>query len=163
MQHCLPSFCGLPARVHTPASRASRGFTLIELMIVVAIVGLLMVVALPAYQNQIMRNHRVQAKTALLDLASREERYYAINNKYSQTASDLGYASLPLNVTSGDSSSYYQLSVATSNSNQNYTGTATPSGTQASDATCYAYTINQLGQKGNVDASSNALTSSSCW
>ena len=151
-------------RVGGPQLRPmNRGFSLIELMIVVAIIGLLVAIGLPSYQNQVMRNHRVQAKNALLDLAAREERFYAINNNYSSSAAALGYASLPLNVTSGDSSSFYQLSVATSNGNQNYTGTATPTGNQANDATCYAYTINQAGQKGNADAGGNALASASCW
>lgn len=139
------------------------GFTLIELMIAVAAIALLVAIAMPSYQSQIRRSHRVQAKNALLDLASREERFYAINNTYSATASDLGYAALPLAVTSGDGASYYAMSVTISNGGQSYTATASPAGSQTSDTTCYAYTLNQSGSKGNIDSGGNALIASSCW
>ena len=77
-------------------NRAS-GFTLIELMIVVAIVGILAAIALPSYQRYVLRSHRTTAVNALLDLGSREARYYSANNAYTSSltgANGLGYAAI---------------------------------------------------------------------
>ena len=74
--------------------RMSRGLTLIELMIVVVIISILAAIAVPSYTAYVRRSHRVEAKTALLDLAGREERYFSTSQtgaNYSQTAADLGY------------------------------------------------------------------------
>lgn len=95
-----------------PATRRSAGFTLVELMITLAIVAILVAIAYPSYSNYIMKSHRADAKTALLDLASRQERYFALQNNYASTPSALGYAgtAFPIAVqTSGQS--YYQLYV----------------------------------------------------
>ena len=74
-----------------PTPRVSQGFTLIELMIAVAIVGILAAVALPSYQRSIMKGRRVDAKAATLDLAAREERYFSVNNTYTNSAVSLGF------------------------------------------------------------------------
>ena len=74
------------ARVRT------AGFTLIELMIVVVIVAVLLIVAIPTYLSQIRESRRTEARNYLVELASREERYYATQNAYTSTASNLGYA-----------------------------------------------------------------------
>ncbi len=72
-------FCSAP-RGHR--RRLSRGFTLIELMIAVVIVGLLTMLAYPAYTQSVRKSRRADSKTALLDLASREERFMAANNRF---------------------------------------------------------------------------------
>ncbi len=69
-----------------------RGMTLIELMIVVVIVGILSAIAFPAYQAYVNRAKRTEAKTLLLEVAARQERYYFDNNTYTANATDLGYA-----------------------------------------------------------------------
>ena len=71
----------------------SGGFTLIELMVTVAIATILISIAIPAYNTQIRKSRRTEAKTALLDLAGREERFYNTSSppNYSSTPSDLGY------------------------------------------------------------------------
>jgi len=75
-------------------SKTSRhpdsGFTLVELMIVIVIVAVLMGVALPAYQNQIIRGKRAAAKSAMLDIANREVQYLLANRSYADP-SDFGY------------------------------------------------------------------------
>ncbi len=77
----------------TRCLRASqRGMTLIELMIVVVIIGILAAVAFPAYQSYVNRAKRTEAKTLLLEVAARQERYYFDNNAYAANATDLGYA-----------------------------------------------------------------------
>lgn len=59
-----------------------QGFTLVELMIVVAIVGILTAIAIPSYQNSLDRSHRAQGQAYLLDLAARQERFYAAFGTY---------------------------------------------------------------------------------
>jgi len=128
----------------------AHGFTLIELMITVAIIGILAAVAFPAYNQSVRKSRRTDAKAALLDLAQREERYYSTANTYSTSAPQLGYgpgSALPMNVLSG-SKAYYQLAVDVPTSAPNtFTATATPvSGTpQAQDTQCGTYTLKQTG------------------
>ena len=142
-----------------------RGFTLIELLITLAIVGLLTSVALPTYKSAVRKAHRSDAKAALLDLATREEKYYAVTNQFSGRASDLGYSALPLAIsTSGTGTSYYSLSVSAPGTNPpTYTATATPTGTQMGDTDCYSFWISQTGEKRNLSSGGTRITTSTCW
>lgn len=131
------------------------GFSLIELMVVVAIAGILAVVGYPLYRKQVLKSHRTAAKSALLDLASREESYFSTNNQYA-TLSQLGYASLSngaLQVPSA-SETYYDVTVKVTTTPAAFTGTATPVGTQAADS-CGSFTLNSAGVQ--------AATGSNCW
>jgi len=69
----------------------ARGFTLIELMFTVAIVGILSTVALPAYQDQIRKARRVDGESLLLDIAQEQERYHTNNYSYTTLPAELGY------------------------------------------------------------------------
>jgi type IV pilus assembly protein PilE len=73
---------------HPSQAHARRGFTLIELMIVVAIVGILAAIAYPSYIEYVRRGHRSEAQAALLQGAQFMQRFYAANNGYSKTLSD---------------------------------------------------------------------------
>ena len=77
---------------HNRGDAHSGGFTLIELMVTIVIASILLAVAVPTYQAQVRKSRRTDAKNAVLDLASREERYLSIYNLYSQSPGDLGYA-----------------------------------------------------------------------
>jgi len=151
------------ARRGSPA----RGFTLIELMITVAIVAILAAVALPSYQSYVMRSKRADAKNALLDLASREERYFSTHNAYTTDAVELGYgtgATFPIQVGISGSNNY-ELSIVGTLTATTFTVRATPKGNQTKDTTCYAYQLTQQGTRSNWSAANAAITSgtSGCW
>ena len=144
----------------------TRGFTLIELMITVTIAAVLMSIAFPLYLHQIRESRRTDARSALLDLASREERFYSLQNAYSSTATDLGYTSWPQTVGSG----YYQISqptnitAATASSPATFTLTATPIAGkgQDKDTDCQSFTVTQTGQETSTNSAS-ATSTSICW
>src|SRR6185312_2268063 len=144
----------------------ARGFTLIELMITVAIAAVLMSIAFPLYLHQIRESRRTDARSALLDLASREERYYSMQNAYSSTATDLGYTAWPQTVGSG----YYQISqptninAATATTPATFTLTAVPIAGkgQDKDTDCQSFTVTQTGQETSTNSAS-ADSSATCW
>lgn len=147
-----------------PTSQAA-GFTLIELMITVAIIAILTVIAYPSYRQYVLKSHRVDAKTALLDLAARQERYFTLQNNYTSSPAALGYgaAAFPISIQTG-SQSYYTLNVtllSNAASAPSYTAAAAPTTLQQADA-CGTYTINQLGVQDNTGLATGT-TSAQCW
>ena len=142
------------------APRAARGFTLIELMIVVALVAILSAIAYPAYQESVRRGHRTSAKTALLDLAGREERYYATNNVYSADLKTmLGYGVDTTVPVPDATAEYYDMTVTVPADSSTFTGSAAPHGDQAKDS-CGSYGILSTGLKTNTG---NATSTGDCW
>src|ERR1700686_4376020 len=89
------------------------GFSLIELMVTLVVATILLTIAIPSYQNQIRKSRRTEAKTALLDLAGREETLYSTKNVYSIVPSTLGYGAgaFPMQV----GSKYYSVNVQVPN------------------------------------------------
>ena len=114
------------------------GFTLIELMIVVAIIGILSAIALPAYNGYVIRSNRAAAQSEMLAMANLEQQYLLANRAYADSTT-LGY-SLPSQV----SSKYSPLITLGVGSVPFYTITFTPSGSQASDGTL---TLDSAGAK----------------
>jgi type IV pilus assembly protein PilE len=137
---------------------ASFGFTLIELMITVAIVTILATIAVTSYTSQVQKSRRTEAKSALLDLAGREERLFSTTNTYSADEAFLGYATVSTPMTNMNfGNGYYQLTaVATATT---YTLTANPVGSQAGDAACGSFSVDQLGVQRVTGTSTVAL----CW
>ncbi len=144
--------------MHT-SIRKSSGFTLVELLVVMVIAAILAAVAIPAYSNYVRKARRTDAKSALLDMASLEERYFSVNNSYSSTATDLGYAAFPVTVGSG----YYTIAAptivaATTAAAATYTLTATATGDQTKDTLCTTFTLTSAGAQTSTDTTNN-----SCW
>jgi len=141
--------------------KKTKGFTLLELMVVVVIAGILTSIALPAYRAYVLKSHRTAAINAILDLASRQARYYTTNNAYTTSLLTLGFPADPMPVIIGGTT-YYNLGVAsvtaaTATVPAAFSLQATPAGNQLND-TCGTYTYTDLGQKG---ISSGTL--SDCW
>jgi len=161
--------------MQSAARQYSRGMTLMELMIVVVIVSILASIAIPSYVAQVRRGRRVEAKTAVLDLAGREERFLStsVNGaNYSQTASELGYTALPVVLPSG----YYNVTVCavgpgmavacppSTQTAPGFTITATPvvGTTQDQDLQCKSFSVDNTGKQWATD-STGADNTVYCW
>ena len=136
------------------------GFTLIELMIVVVVVAILSAVAFPSYVEAVRKSRRSEAKTALLDLAARQERYFTTHNAYAETPPFLGYAGseFPVEGRSG-TTAYYRLHLELTPDASGWRAVAEPTPAQSADA-CGTYTIDHLGIHGVTDA---RLPVHACW
>lgn len=115
--------------------KASRGFTLIEMMIVVVILGILVSIALPSYQEHVRKGYRAEGQAFLNDVAARQERYASQNNTYITSDSDRS----KLGVKEKSQTERYTLSLASTNG---YTLTATPT---FSDPKCGNLTLDARG------------------
>jgi len=126
------------------------GFSLIELMIVIAIIGILATIAYPSYLDQIRKTRRANAQADLVELASFMERYYSENFTYKDGAANptLPFTESP----KGDNGHYYDLTVVTTLIT--FTLTATPINDQLADH-CGTMTVTHTGTQ-------NAALSS-CW
>lgn len=134
-----------------------RGFTLLELMVVVVIIAILAAIAIPTYGRYAFRAHRVDGQELLLRIANAQERYYSTANTYGSLA-DVGF-----NNTSSEKG-YYTASVAfpAGSTSQAFVVTARPVGGQAQDM-CGALTIDNAGVKTPGPASAASNSNGSCW
>jgi len=131
----------------------AKGFTLIEMLIVVAIVAILAAIAYPAYQNYVMRTRRADGKELAMRIAAAEERYFTNLNTYADLTT-LG------SVDTTSEKQYYTAAVAVGNGGQTYLLTLTPQGAQLSDK-CGNLTINNTGFKDWSGA--HPPTNGACW
>lgn len=131
------------------------GFTLIELMVTVAIVAILASIAYPSYRNQIMRSNRTEAKTALLQSAQSLEKCFTQYGSYNNTGCG---AVNTFNTEHG----YYTIDAKTSVTATTFNISATPLGAQANDTDCVSFTLSNTNAKA-ASNSGNADTSLSCW
>lgn len=138
-------------------SKNRRGFTLIELMIVVAVIAILAAIALPSFLGQVRKSRRADAQATIQQIALKEERFRADNPGYSSTWTDLGG-----NPNTYNGAFYTWAIVTTAAAPPTYTLTATATGGQAGDkalgTSCATLTY-------GVDASGqvNYGTNAACW
>ena len=136
-----------------------KGFTLIELLIVIAILGVLTSIALPAYQNSILRSNRAEAKSELLQVASDQERYFSNFNTYVDDATPLN-TPVVADRDRTTQNGLYAISVAACGGGaitNCFVATATAQGDQAADA-CATLTVSNTGARG-----ATGDTTAECW
>ena len=139
----------------------SKGFTLIELMIVLAIIAILVSIAYPSYQDQVRSSRRADCEGALLNLANALERFYTSNNTYAtasigNAAGDIFPAQCPID----NANATYNLTIAAASASA-YTIQATPTGAQTGDK-CGTLTLTSTGVK-NIVGADAGLTPADCW
>ena len=142
--------------------RLAQGFTLIELMIVVVIVGILTALMLPGYQNSVLKARRADGRAALADMAARQEKFFAQNNSYTTTVAAVGAGLGVGKTTSPDD--YYNLSVAACAGGtiaRCYLLSAVATGAQDDDVTCTTLSLDSVGRKTARDSGGTASTV--CW
>lgn len=136
--------------------KINRGFTLIELMIVVAVIGILSAIAYPSYQEHVRKTNRADAQATLMELSHFMERFYSANGKY-LTSANAG-PTLPFTTTpKGGAATNYNLSLSTVTAFA-YTLTATATGSMANDK-CGNLTLTNTGVRGS---SINGMAAE-CW
>jgi type IV pilus assembly protein PilE len=147
-----------------PAQLSRAGFSLIELMVVVAIVAIIFAVAFPSYERYIVRAKRAVGQNVLMQVADRQQQFFMDNKRFAADLTNLGFTASPFIVdddgastVAGDADAVY--SVALSNvTATTWTATATPLNGQLSrDTSCANLTMNQAGAKGKSGTGDN------CW
>lgn len=132
-----------------------NGFTLIEMVVTVLIVGILGTYAVNSYKSSVLKGNRADAKTKLLEVMQREERYFSEKNTYTVTMTDLGYSASPVPSDKG----YYSISGSTpaGGLTAGVILTATTQGNQSNDTACMNFILNSNGQK------TVSTSSTTCW
>ncbi|MBU2987588.1 type IV pilin protein [Saccharophagus degradans] len=140
--------------------KVSAGFTLIEAIVVVAIVGIISAFAISTYSGSIEKTRRADGKAAVLRAAAAQEKWYAQNNQYSADMSVLGGTN--------SSEGYYTLAATNAlngvacASRTCFTITATATGAQASDTECGILTVDNIGRKRSYRLGTTTETQN-CW
>jgi len=148
-------------RSETRRRHLSTGFTLIEVMITVAIVAILAAIALPSYQDYVRRSKLTEAYSALADLRVKMEQYYQDNRNYGGAG-----AACPVAVTNQVTGSmkYFGLACTVGATNQSYTATASNKAGQGLGAAGdYAFTINDANAKTTTKYNGVAKVGVNCW
>lgn len=147
--------------------RHQRGFTLIELMITVAVIAILSGIALPSYNAYVLRSHRAEAKNTLLALAQRLEQNYTLSSSYASTAAnaaidDTSIAAWGMNQVPLSGSARYNIAFSGSPTATEFVLMATPVGAQASD-TCGVMSLNNRNLKRAAGFDNRHPTTRNCW
>lgn len=143
-----------------PSSQQNRqsGFTLIEIMIVVAVLGLLTAIALPSYNSYVQKSRRSDARAALMEAANRQQQFILNRSTFTTNMQDLGYAADPARSPDG----FYTFDAAQCAGGvpltRCYVLTATPVGPQTGDTACTSFTLTSAGTK-----AATGTSAATCW
>jgi type IV pilus assembly protein PilE len=141
------------------ARSAARGFTLVEVIVVVAIIGILAAIAVPSYNEYVRRSQRAEARTVLLEAAQFMQRFYSANDRYDVARGGAAVA-LPAQLQKAPASGAARYTISLpAVSTTAYTLQATPTGSMARDK-CGTFTITSVGRKDVKDATASAAE---CW
>ncbi len=138
------------------AQSKQSGFTLIEMVIVVAIIGIMAAIAYPSYVEYVKRGYRTEGMAMLNDAAARQERYFAQNNSYVTDQNNIGNLKMPRTVGTVVSSETGKYTLSVAGNGGGYTLTATQA---FGDADCGNLTLNAQGTKGR----SGTKALDKCW
>jgi type IV pilus assembly protein PilE len=140
------------------------GFTLIELMIVVAIVAILSAIAYPSYERYVIKTKRSVAQSALLQVADRQQQFFMDNKRFAADLTNLGFPANPYvlnddgaSTVAGDTQAVYSVSLSNVTATT-WTATAAPlQGQLSRDSYCGSLSLTQAGAKGKTGSSDK------CW
>lgn len=131
----------------------SKGWTLVELAVVLVVIGILVAIAYPSYTNQVIESRRADGIALLFYAAQRQQQFFTVNSSFTTTIGEGG-----LQMTPSSTEGYYTLSVTANTTT--YTLTATPVAPQNADTECGGFTLNHLGARGISGGSGSA---DDCW
>ena len=135
-------------------NQSTSGFTLIELMIVVAIIGVLAAIAVPMYGSYVEKSRRTDGKAKLMQVAQSLERCFTTLSAYNNNNCDVVTGGAVADVSDEN---FYAVT-ATTLTSTSFTLTATPQNAQANDTDCTTLTLDHLGQRAATGANSGE-----CW
>jgi type IV pilus assembly protein PilE len=144
-----------------PTAQHKRGFTLIELVVVIATLMIILSLAIPAYGRYSYRARRVEARELLMRVAAAQERFYTNFNRY---AADPVTGSSSLGIRDTSEHGYYKVTTENgpSGDSQSYLLKAVPQGAQGSDK-CGTMTLNNNGAKAPATSDATANSNGACW
>jgi type IV pilus assembly protein PilE len=162
-------------RVKQVLKGRNRGFTLVELIVAMVILATLAAIAIPSYSSYVLKAHRTEVKSALLDAASLEERYFSTINTYTSDPTKLGYGVAAPPITVGNGQYYWiqsitiypaspptPLSPGGTPATYLITAVPNPGSMQVSDTDCWQWTVSSAGQQ-TAATQSGTDNTAACW
>ncbi len=140
-------------------ARAGGGFTLVEVIVTVAIIGILAAIAIPSYSEYVRRSQRAEARTLLLEAAQFMQRFYSANDRYDVARSGAAVA-LPADLQRVPASGAARYTIGVrAVSTTAYTVQAVPTGSMTGDK-CGTFTLSSVGRK---DVTGTTVSAAECW